>query len=141
MQGLSRLALVLALAVAVVVSGCADARTAKTKVLVLFAGSLLQPLGEVERQFEIENPDIDLELEGHGSIQAIRQVSDIHRQADVVISADKALIPMLMYTSKDPDTNRPYADWQIEFATNEMCLAYSEDSTFADEITAGTGTT
>jgi molybdate/tungstate transport system substrate-binding protein len=135
----AQVAIALALAACVTLSGCAPsspAAVARTKILVLFAGSLMLPLQEVERQFEVANPDIDVELEGHGSIQAIRQVSDIHRQADVVISADKALIPMLMYASKDPETGKPYASWQIEFATNEMCLAYSPTSKHAGEITS-----
>ena len=41
-------------------------------------------------------------------------------------SADYLLIPELMF----PD----YADWYIIFASNQMCLAYTDQSQFADEI-------
>jgi molybdate/tungstate transport system substrate-binding protein len=46
-------------------------------------------------------------MEGHGSIQVIRHVSDLHEQADVLVTADYSLIPMLLYEVKDPDTGRP----------------------------------
>jgi molybdate/tungstate transport system substrate-binding protein len=108
----------------------------KTSIRVLFAGSLIIPFGQLEREFEATHPDIDVEMEGHGSIQVIRQVSDLHQQADVLVSADYRLIPMLLYQVKDPDSGLPYADWYTIFATNEMTLAYTAKSAFAAEVNA-----
>ncbi|MCD4674013.1 MAG: extracellular solute-binding protein, partial [Anaerolineaceae bacterium] len=54
---------------------------------------------------------------------------------DVLLSADHALIPMLMYAQTMPDTDIPYADWYLKFASNRMALAYTENSKYADEIT------
>ena len=73
-------------------------------------------------------------MEGHGSIQVIRHVSDLHEEADVLVTADYSLIPMLLYEVEDPDTHLPYADWYAIFASNEMTLAYTGESAFADEI-------
>lgn len=134
-RALLALALATTLSATLVTAGCNGDTAEKTQILVLFPGSLIQPLGEIEERFEAANPDVDVVLEGHGSIQAIRQVSDLHRDADVVLSADDSLLPMLLYTASDPDTGEAYADWHIDFATNEMCLAYSPDSAYADEIT------
>ena len=103
---------------------------------VLFAGSLIIPFAEVEKQFEAAHPGVDINMEGHGSIQAIRIVGDLHEQADLVITADYRLIPMLLYESIDPDSGLPYADWSVIFATNRMALAYTPQSAFADEVTA-----
>ena len=50
---------------------------------MLFAGSLIIPFAQLEKEFEAAHPDIDVNMEGHGSIQAIRIVSDLHEQADV----------------------------------------------------------
>jgi molybdate/tungstate transport system substrate-binding protein len=101
---------------------------------VLFAGSLIIPFAELGQAFEAAHPDVDVNMEGHGSIQAIRIVGDLHEQADLVVTADYRLIPMLLYQSKDPDSGLPYAGWNVIFATNKMVLAYTPDSAFADEV-------
>jgi molybdate/tungstate transport system substrate-binding protein len=106
----------------------------KVTIRVLFAGSLIIPFAQLEKEFEATHPNIDVNMEGHGSIQAIRIVSDIHEQADLVVTADYRLIPMLLYQSKDPDTGLPYATWSIIFATNKMALAYTDKSQFASEV-------
>ena len=107
----------------------------KVTVRVLFAGSLIIPFAQLEKEFEAAHPDIDVNMEGHGSIQAVRIVSDIHEQADLVITADYRLIPMLLYQTKDPDSGQAYAHWSVIFATNKMVLAYTDKSAFASEVT------
>jgi molybdate/tungstate transport system substrate-binding protein len=114
----------------------ATAGSGKTTLRVLFAGSLIIPFAEVEKQFEAAHPGVEVNMEGHGSIQAIRIVGDLHEQADLVITADYRLIPMLLYQSTDPDTGRPYSDWSVIFATNKMALAYTDGSAFAGEVSA-----
>lgn len=106
----------------------------KVSIRVLFAGSLIIPFADLEREFEADNPDIDVDMEGHGSIQVIRHVSDLHESADVLVTADYTLIPMLLYQVDDPDTGKKYADWYAVFATNEMVLAYTSESAYASEV-------
>jgi molybdate/tungstate transport system substrate-binding protein len=106
----------------------------EARIRVLFAGSLIIPFGQLEKEFEATNPDIDVDMEGHGSIQVIRHVSDLHESADVLVTADYNLIPMLLYQVDDPDTGKKYADWYAIFATNEMVLAYTDTSAHASEI-------
>jgi molybdate/tungstate transport system substrate-binding protein len=103
---------------------------------VLFAGSLIIPFAQLEKEFEAAHPEIDVNMEGHGSIQAVRIVGDLNEQADLVITADYRLIPMLLYQAKDPDSGRPYATWNVIFATNKMALAYAPGSAFANEVNA-----
>jgi molybdate/tungstate transport system substrate-binding protein len=109
----------------------------KTSIRILYAGSLIIPFAELEKKFEALHPDINVNAEGHGSIQVLRHVSDIHEEADVLISADSQLIPMLLYTSEDPDTGKVWGTWRIDFATNEMAVAYTDKSKYAAEVTAG----
>lgn len=92
------------------------------------------PFDDLERAYEADHPDVDVQIEAHGSIQAIRQVSEVHMVQDVVFSADDALIPMLMYQHKVPETGKPYATWYIRFATNHLGLAYTPKSKYADQI-------
>jgi molybdate/tungstate transport system substrate-binding protein len=106
----------------------------KTPLVVFAAGSLILPFGDLEKAFEAKYPKIDVQAEYHGSIQVIRQVTDLHKAIDVIATADASLVPMLMYTAADPDTGRSYADWYIQFATNHLALAYRPGTKYASEI-------
>lgn len=117
-------------------SGCVSQPKDKTPVVVFAAGSLIQPFNDLEKAFEARYPQIDIQNEYHGSIQVIRHATELNEPIDVVVTADHALIPMLMYQTQDPDTGQPNANWYIRFATNRMALAYNrEKSRYAAEIT------
>ena len=98
----------------------------KTKLKVIYAGSLIVPFAEIEKRFESQHPGVDVQMGGHGSIQVIRHVTDLHDCVDVVVVADETLIPDMMY----PD----YADWCVRFATNRMVVAYTDESRYAGVI-------
>lgn len=98
---------------------------AKTPLVVFAAGSLIIPFADIESAFEAKYPDIDVRAEYHGSIQVMRHVTELHEPIDIVATADASLVPMLMYATNNPDTGRPYADWFIRFAGNELVLALS----------------
>ncbi len=104
----------------------------ETKLKVIYAGSLIVPFEEIEKQFESRHPGVDVQIEGHGSIQVIRQVTDIHKAVDVLVVADYSLIPDMMYATPNGED---YADWYVKFATNQMVIAYNNQSKYADEIT------
>ena len=70
------------------------------------------PFAKIQTAFEQANPDINVEMQAHGSIQVIRQVTELGQDVDVVAVADQALIPMLMYQTPMPD-GQPYANWEI----------------------------
>jgi molybdate/tungstate transport system substrate-binding protein len=134
MRDWQRLAAVAALLGALLLSGCAPKE--KISLKVFFAGSLITPFADVEEAYEAAHPNVDVLMEGHGSIQVIRHVTEIHQLIDVVVTADHALIPMLMYANTVPETGKPYSEWYIKFASNKLALAYSPRSKHADEITA-----
>jgi molybdate/tungstate transport system substrate-binding protein len=118
-------------------AGCSSSgKQPKTILKVVPAGSLLQPFDEVEKAFEAEHPDVDVQIEGHGSIQAIRQVTDLHRSIDIVAVADASLIPDLMFRT-DSTSGANFTDTYTPFATNAMVIAYTNKSKYADEITPG----
>jgi len=117
-------------------AGCRTQPQEQTQLRLLVAGSLLIPFDELEQAFETQHPDVDVLVEGHGSIQCVRHVTELEELADVVAVADYALIPMLMYESENPESGQPYADWHLQFATNRLGIAYTAQSQHADEITA-----
>lgn len=114
----------------------ASVQPPRTPLVVFAAGSLITPFQQIEQAFETRYPTIDVQSEYHGSIQVMRHVTDLHENIDVVATADVSLIPMLMYATTDPDTNQPYANWYIHFATNKLGVAYTPQSKYAGEINA-----
>jgi molybdate/tungstate transport system substrate-binding protein len=95
---------------------------------VYLAGSLTQPFEELETAFEAEYPNVDVQLKPGGSTNRVKAITELGEKGDVLASADYSLIPTLMM----PD----YADWYVTFAKNKMVLCYTDESKYANEVTA-----
>ncbi len=98
----------------------------KSNLIIFHAGSLAKPFLELERLFESRNPDVDVLRESSGSKMAVRKVTDLKKEADIVAVSDYSVIPEILY----PD----HADWTIYFARNSMVIVYTEHSKFSKEI-------
>lgn len=96
------------------------------EIIVFHAGSLSVPFAQIENTFESQYPGTDVIREAAGSIEAVRKVTDLGREADVIGSADYTVIENLMIPE--------YTEWYINFANNEMVIMYTEDSLYKDEI-------
>jgi molybdate/tungstate transport system substrate-binding protein len=96
------------------------------EVIVFHAGSLSIPFSEIEKAFEAKYPGTDVIREAAGSRTTARKVTDLGRPADVIGSADYTVIESLMIPE--------HTDWYLNFATNEMAIMYTENSTGKDEI-------
>ena len=96
------------------------------KLQIFHAGSLTMPFAQVSDAFNELYPDVEILAEGAGSATTIRKVTELHKECGVVGSADYTLIPELMF----PD----YTDWYLIFASNQMCIVYTDQSEFAGEI-------
>jgi molybdate/tungstate transport system substrate-binding protein len=90
------------------------------------AGSLTAPFEQISEEFNKVHPDVEILAEAAGSATTIRKVTELGKECGVIGSADYLLIPELMFPK--------YADWYIIFASNQMCIAYTDQSKFADEI-------
>jgi len=102
-------------------------RPAKSNKLIIFhAGSLTKPFHEIAKAFESENPDIKVLLEAAGSRECARKISELNKPCDLIATSDYAVIETLLI----PD----YAEWQIAFAGNEMCIAYNSFSSLKNKI-------
>jgi molybdate/tungstate transport system substrate-binding protein len=101
---------------------------AKEDIIVFHAGSLAVPFSQIEKAFEEKYPDYDVKREVSGSRKAARKVSDIGRKADVIASADYKVIDNLLIPKN--------AKFNIQFATNEMAIAYTDKSKFSSKINA-----
>lgn len=96
------------------------------KLVIFHAGSLTVPMKELTEAFKAQHPGVTFETEASGSNAAARKISELEREADVMMSADYTVIDKLLI----PD----FADWNVQFARNMMVIAYTGESLFADEI-------
>ena len=101
---------------------------AKEKVVVFHTGSLSVPFAQMEKAFEAKYPQYDVVREAAGSRACARKITDIGKPADVMASAAYKVIDNLLI----PD----FARFNAQFVTNEMAIAYTPKSKFADKITA-----
>ena len=106
-------------------SGCQTKK--ETEKLVIFhAGSLSVPFSQLEKEFEKENPNVDVIREASGSRKAARKITELGKNADIMASADYSVIEKLMFPE--------FATWDIAFVTNEMAIMYTPKSKYAKEI-------
>ncbi|MEG3056284.1 MAG: tungstate ABC transporter substrate-binding protein WtpA [Methanoculleus sp.] len=130
--------LCLLVAAAILFCGCTGTEEPQTpvppapgdsvQVKIFHAGSLTGPFEKVKAELEAEHPGVTVLLEPAGSVDCVKKITDNGKPADVLASADYALIPEMMMPE--------HADWYVTFAKNRMVLAYSSESKYADEITA-----
>ena len=98
------------------------------KVIVFHAGSLTVPFAAMEKTFEAKHPKVDILREAGGSTKMARMISELHKPADIMASADYEVIT---------DNLMPkYADWNVRFAANQLVLCYTDNSKFAKEVNA-----
>lgn len=99
----------------------------QSDLIIFHAGSLSVPFKLIAKEFEKENPGINVLLEAAGSVASARKITDLNKDCDIMASADYHVIERFLI----PD----YADWNISFAANEMVIAFTDKSNLADQIT------
>jgi len=98
----------------------------KGKLIIFHAGSLTVPMKELTTAFQTQHPGVTFETEASGSNAAARKISELDREADLMMSADYTVIDKLLI----PD----FAGWNIQFARNMMVIAYTGESLYASEV-------
>ncbi|MCD6257188.1 tungstate ABC transporter substrate-binding protein WtpA [Candidatus Aerophobetes bacterium] len=98
----------------------------KGKLIIFHAGSLAVPLAKMEREFEKKYPKVDVLREVAGSIRSARKIVDLKKPCDIMISSDYHIIDDLLIPS--------YASWNIQFATNQIVLCYTNKSRYSDVV-------
>ncbi len=121
---------------AVVAAGCINSTgtetgTSETKLIIFHAGSLSLPLKNLEDEFtkyaeENLKTRVTFQDEASGSVKAVRKVTDLGKKADIVATADYTLIPQMLVPN--------YTDFYVLFATNEIVIAFTNRSKYANQI-------
>ncbi|ASJ07942.1 molybdate ABC transporter substrate-binding protein [Thermococcus siculi] len=137
-MGWRSIALVLIIGVSLIAAGCIGsgdnvAGTEEARLVVFHAGSLSVPFQGLEKEFsdyaeENLGVKVTFQDEASGSVKAVRKVTDLGKKADIVAVADYTLIPQLMVPN--------YTDFYVLFATNEIVIAFTDKSKYADEMKA-----
>jgi molybdate/tungstate transport system substrate-binding protein len=109
--------------------GYAQTKPSISGNLVIFhAGSLSVPLKEVAAEFKKLHPNVNIQMEAAGSVASARKITDLDKPCDIMASADYAVIDKMLIPK--------FADYNIKFASNELCVVYSEKSRYANQINA-----
>ncbi|MHC4842255.1 MAG: tungstate ABC transporter substrate-binding protein WtpA [Planctomycetota bacterium] len=98
----------------------------KDKLIIFHAGSLSVPFKHITGEFNKLHPEVKILLESAGSRICARKISDLNKPCDVIAVADYTVIDVLLIPE--------HAEWNIKFASNEMVIAFREESRMAKEI-------
>lgn len=96
------------------------------QLIIFHAGSLAVPFKQICEEFNTRHPDVKIIREAAGSRICARKITDLHRPCDILASADYTVINTLLIPE--------HADWNIKFASNEMVIAFCNDSRGASRI-------
>jgi molybdate/tungstate transport system substrate-binding protein len=108
-------------------AGCSNAAKEK-EVIIFHAGSLSVPFKQLAAEYNNMHPEINILLEPAGSLVCARKVTELKKPCDIVASADEYVIDQLLMPE--------YANWNIRFATNEIVIAYLDQSVHSSEISS-----
>ena len=100
----------------------------KGELIIFHAGSLSVPMKEIKAEFNKIYPNVNVLLESAGSVECARKITDLKKPCDIMAASDYGVIDKMLVPA--------YADFNIRFASNELCIIYSEKSKFKDKINA-----
>ncbi len=108
------------------IPGCGGSK--QNKLIVFHAGSLSVPMEAISKAYMNSHPDVKVLLEGAGSRECARKIAELGKDCDVFASADYTVIEDLLIPE--------HAAWNINFASNEMCIAFTGRSIYHDSVNA-----
>lgn len=98
------------------------------ELIIFHAGSLAIPVAQLSADFQELYPAVEIQTEAAGSRTMARKISELHREADLVMSADYQVIDNLLIPE--------FASWNVLFARNSMVITYTAEAAYADEISS-----
>ncbi len=107
--------------------GCRNSVSDSGKEIIIFhAGSLSVPFKQLADEYRKLNPQVKIFMEPAGSLVCARKITELRKPCDIIASADYMVIDELIIPE--------YASWSIKFATNEIVIAFREESRYSSEI-------
>lgn len=122
-----RISHALAFLLIVTLTGCGGRSSVQT-LTIFHAGSLSVPVRELSKAFEEANSGVRILAEAAGSLHSARKITELGRSCDIMLSADHYVVSTMLIPR--------YASWNIHFATNELVIAYRDESAYSSVISA-----
>jgi molybdate/tungstate transport system substrate-binding protein len=116
-----------ALSLLITLTGCGGRSSVQT-LTIFHAGSLSVPVRELSKAFEEANSGVRVLSEAAGSLHSARKITELGRSCDIMLSADHFVVSSMLIPR--------YASWNIHFATNELVIAFRDESAYASVISA-----
>jgi molybdate/tungstate transport system substrate-binding protein len=111
-------------------SGGASPTPSPVTLTIFAAGTLVNPFKEIDGAFMKKYPNVTVQAQFGGSVKMVKQITELHQQADVVGVADYTVIPQYLMQQ-----SHPYTDWYVGFASNAITFVYTDKSKGAAGIT------
>ncbi len=143
--GITTLIIVVVLLATIVLSACSSntptsspgnttgQSTGQVTLTLFGAGTLAGPFKDIDAAFTQANPDITIQAQFGGSVSMAKQITQLHKPADILAVADYNVIPKYLYSQNG---SQEYANWYIGFASNAVTWMYTDKSKGAGNITS-----
>lgn len=95
------------------------------------AGTLAGPFKDIDAAFTQANPNITIKAQFGGSVSMAKQITQLHKPADILAVADYNVIPKNLYSQNG---SQSYANWYVGFVSNASTFMYTDKSKGASEI-------
>ena len=101
------------------------------KLTIFAAGTLAVPFKAIDQVFQKKYPNVTVQPQFGGSVKMVKQVTELHQQADLIAVADYSVIPKYLFGK---DGTKRYTSWYVGFARNAITFVYTDKSKYAHEI-------
>jgi molybdate/tungstate transport system substrate-binding protein len=95
-------------------------------LIIFHAGSLSVPMKQLSVAFHKIHPGVNILSEAAGSVASARKITDLHRDCDIMASADYTVIDKMLIPK--------YTSWNIKFVSNEMSIVFTDKSKYSSEM-------
>jgi molybdate/tungstate transport system substrate-binding protein len=100
----------------------------KGRLTIFYAAGLNASMDEMIKEFKKQYPSKEVIGESSGTLLAIRKITELKKEADILFAADAESIKNMLIPQ--------YADWYLTFYRDRVVLAYTERSKYTNEINA-----
>lgn len=95
-------------------------------ITIYAAASLAKQMNATAAEFKKQHPNVDVQIQYGGSSDLISQITQLNKSVDIMASADYGLI--------DKNLIPNYTSFNLEFARNELVIAYTNNSKNSSQI-------
>jgi len=101
--------------------------SSNSKTITIYAASsLAKQMNATAAEFKKQHPDVTVNIQYGGSSDLISQITQLNKSVDIMASADYGLI--------DKNLIPNYTSYNVEYARNEMVIAYTNKSKHSSQI-------